>query len=434
MIRIPCLAAALALLATLGASAQPSTNTASTSFQVDLNLSNPGARSLALGGAFVALADDATAAFANPAGLTNLSRPEVSAEGRHWKYTHVYPNGGHAFGPASGIGIDQTTDIKTGEATNSLTGLSFLSFTYPYKRWSFAFYRHELVNFEADVATQGPFFDAFAPPLNQFVTFRLLPSRIRYDLNIATYGLSGAFRITDRLSAGASLTYYDFSLRSTTTRFLVPNQSPGFYQAPDFATVSNVLTENGSDNKLGGSFGLLLKVTDNWSLGTVYRKGAKFATTVTNQNTGSKPGQLKVPDAFVFGSAFKPTDQLTVTTDVTHISYSDIQQENTRVKIDDADEVHMGLEYVLLPAGQPQHPISFRGGAWLDPDHQPAFRGLPDESVEQRRLAVLFLRGKDEWHYSGGLGFVLGQKFQIDLAADFSKRADTVSLSSVYRF
>jgi hypothetical protein len=29
---------------------------------------NPGARSLGLGGAFVALADDATAAYANPAG------------------------------------------------------------------------------------------------------------------------------------------------------------------------------------------------------------------------------------------------------------------------------------------------------------------------------------------------------------------------------
>jgi long-chain fatty acid transport protein len=69
--RIAFLALALVMLVNSGIAAQPSTNTASTSFQVDLNLSNPGARSLALGGAFVALADDATAAFANPAGLTN---------------------------------------------------------------------------------------------------------------------------------------------------------------------------------------------------------------------------------------------------------------------------------------------------------------------------------------------------------------------------
>ena len=40
---------------------------APTTFQ--FSFSNPGARSLGLGGAFVALAADATAAFANPAGL-----------------------------------------------------------------------------------------------------------------------------------------------------------------------------------------------------------------------------------------------------------------------------------------------------------------------------------------------------------------------------
>ena len=39
---------------------------------------NPGARSMGLGGAFVALADDATAALANPAGLVQLAAPEVS--------------------------------------------------------------------------------------------------------------------------------------------------------------------------------------------------------------------------------------------------------------------------------------------------------------------------------------------------------------------
>ena len=38
-----------------------------------LNLVNPGGKSLAMGGAFVALADDATAALENPAGLTQLT-------------------------------------------------------------------------------------------------------------------------------------------------------------------------------------------------------------------------------------------------------------------------------------------------------------------------------------------------------------------------
>lgn len=49
---------------------------------LQLNFSDPGARSLGFGGAFIGLADDATAAFANPAGLVQLGRPEVSIEVR----------------------------------------------------------------------------------------------------------------------------------------------------------------------------------------------------------------------------------------------------------------------------------------------------------------------------------------------------------------
>ena len=41
---------------------------------IQFNFSNPGARSLGFGGAFIGLADDATAAYTNPAGLTNLSK------------------------------------------------------------------------------------------------------------------------------------------------------------------------------------------------------------------------------------------------------------------------------------------------------------------------------------------------------------------------
>ena len=42
------------------------------------NFRNPGARSLGMGGAFLGLADDATAAEANPAGLTILRTSEIS--------------------------------------------------------------------------------------------------------------------------------------------------------------------------------------------------------------------------------------------------------------------------------------------------------------------------------------------------------------------
>ena len=44
------------------------------------NFTNPGARALGVGGAFISLSDDSTAAQANPAGLVVLRRPEFFAE------------------------------------------------------------------------------------------------------------------------------------------------------------------------------------------------------------------------------------------------------------------------------------------------------------------------------------------------------------------
>src|SRR2546422_3191528 len=51
---------------------------------LQFNFGNPGARSLGMGGAFLGLADDASAAEANPAGLTILRKPEVSIEARNF--------------------------------------------------------------------------------------------------------------------------------------------------------------------------------------------------------------------------------------------------------------------------------------------------------------------------------------------------------------
>ena len=54
----------------------------------------------------MALANDATAAQANPAGLTRLyvKKPQLSIEGRGWNFFSLTPDRGHAFGrrPASG--------------------------------------------------------------------------------------------------------------------------------------------------------------------------------------------------------------------------------------------------------------------------------------------------------------------------------------------
>src|SRR3954468_3606225 len=61
---------------------------------LQFNFGNPGARSLAMGGAFLGLADDASAAESNPAGLTILRKPEISIEGRNYMQDQVLTTSG----------------------------------------------------------------------------------------------------------------------------------------------------------------------------------------------------------------------------------------------------------------------------------------------------------------------------------------------------
>src|SRR5712692_1213566 len=95
----------LFLLVSTGASVFAQTNS-EINASVQFNFSNPGARSLGFGGAFIGLADDATAAYTNPAGLTNLSKPEISFEGRYFLYRNEFLDRGHAFGAPTGSGTD----------------------------------------------------------------------------------------------------------------------------------------------------------------------------------------------------------------------------------------------------------------------------------------------------------------------------------------
>ena len=134
---------------------------------LEFSFSNPGARSLGLGGAFAALADDATAAFANPAGLVQLLRPEVSLELRRRKYSTPYTEGGRALGAPTGWGIDTIDGIRTANSNETTSGISFLSFVYPGTKWSLALFRHQLADFRA--CRLGPVLRrlCFSVPLGQ---------------------------------------------------------------------------------------------------------------------------------------------------------------------------------------------------------------------------------------------------------------------------
>ncbi|MEM8933882.1 MAG: UPF0164 family protein, partial [Acidobacteriota bacterium] len=160
------------------------------------NRSLPGARSLALGGAFVALADDATAAYANPAGLHQLERPEVSIEARRWRTTTEHTDSGR-------IGFVGEPDLFASEEVESETdGLSFASFVWasPDRPWSVGIYRHQVASFETFFESQGVRHDG-APPLFGPYTFFT-------HFDVVNTGLSASWSFDGRWAIGVGVSHY----------------------------------------------------------------------------------------------------------------------------------------------------------------------------------------------------------------------------------
>lgn len=432
---------------------------------VPFNLSAPGARSLGMGGAFIGLADDATAAFTNPAGLTSLavSGTEVALEVRSWQYKTLFIDGGHIEGAPTHIGLDTTEGLKNGKSESSTSGLSFISFGYVLPGGvALALYRHELANYQSATESQGFFLgEGFAStPLGREVNpdlIRVSSQRTRDQLKVDNYGLSAAYELEfprasasseresgtgmrpgNSLSLGVGVSYFHLDLRRRIEDFGLRNRDNdravgGFFGPGDFlpdnAHVS--FSEDGDDTALGLTVGCIWKTGRNreWSLGGIYRRGAEFRT---ERDTGG--GTFTVPDVWGLGVAYHVADGRTqVTFDYDHVRHSQELKDQIplgfpdprHLRVKDADELHAGLERTFQLIGT-EVPATLRVGAWYDPSHELDYFGTQGEQL----TGV----GKDVIHATGGLGMVFRENFQIDAAFDFSELQKIFSLSIVKFF
>ena len=411
---------------------------------LQFSFSNPGARSMGLGGAFVALADDATAAFANPAGLVQIVRPEVSIEGRYWGYATPFTQRGRLTGEPTGIGVDVVEGLRSETSLNDLTGLSFLSFVYPKDNWSLAFYRHQLANFESLTETQGLF-------VGGSTCCRLVEYRVHTDLEIVSYGLAGAYRVRDSLSLGLSLVYFEGDVSISSQPFLPDEDevlgmfAPTSY-LPERQVAQTSLRVDNSDWGFTGGF--LWTLSPRWKLGGFYREGPDFEMQVLSVSgpSGSYFGlgpagtilsttstASGLPDVYGLGCTFRPLDgRLTMAFEWDRVEYSTILDsldpqvfDTSDIVLADGDEFHLGAEYLFINSNPL---VAARLGVWLDPDHRPR------ATAASGPLEQAFLQpGEDQIHYALGVG-VAFDRFQLDLGADFSDLVDTVSLSAIYSF
>jgi long-chain fatty acid transport protein len=373
-------------------------------FGLDFRFNNPGARAIGMGGAFIGVADDATAAYTNPAGLTVLTEPEISVE--------------YKIADNTAIIYDQ---VGRAEFEETVHGASFISFAYPIKRFTVTVYRHQLLNTKSNFEWREGGGQT---------------ERIDRELDAATYGIGLGLKLAEALSLGMSVgfTHLDFDLSSES----IDPTSP----AP--RNVDSITTVDDNDLAEHFTFALLLNPFKEFNIGFVYRQGPKFKTRKLSYDWDAGTGayvldynldnNLKIPDVFGLGISNRFFGSLTAAFDVNYITYSDLVDNLlwddgygiTGFEIDDEIELHAGLEYIF---DIKEVPFAVRGGYYYRPDNIVHYEG-PDPDF--RRL--LPERDDDDHIFSLGLGAVLFENLQIDVAGSMGDFVTEGILSLVYRF
>lgn len=358
---------------------------------MQFNFFNPGGKSLAMGGAFLGLADDSTAALANPAGLTALIRPEFTAEFASTDFTNTIPwDRGYLtgkFGPPNNH-VSQSTGFQThytgADFPARVNHLSFASVVYPVVSTKFVlsgFYNEQTkfnrdatltqVN-DTDPSISGGFFvckEGTTPgngckqnihPYPDFdtVSGRFSPTDLATTMTLRSVGASASLRPGSRLSLGLTVTYYDLKLCSDTQRGIgsVENQdicSPALSgQDLSAQPYDNRFQASFKDSNVSYAFGALIgKSDDPVSFGVTYVHRPKFSGVSVFSRPGfnsKHPGfddiskqdvAIRFPDSFGIGLATKPHDRWAIAFDVNRIFYSQLMDNyyNARYRQDFVD-------------------------------------------------------------------------------------------------
>ena len=431
------------LVATTGA-AQNSDIEALSGLQ--FNFGNPGARALGMGGAFLGLADDASAAEANPAGLTVLRVPEVSLEMRQTTIAQRFVTGGT-------FPFITTQDFPSRE-----TSVTFASVVLPTKPAALALYYHRPLSFRNAVDLTGRygtpnFFLGPGGPVSpedcagNCTEHRIYPFSTSVDLTMETFGIAAA-RQWRSFSFGAAVRYHRFSEEADTFRRDV--DAPGQPVFVIAQTNAGRAFGRRSDRDVTFVGGLRWTPAPSFSAGAVFKKGPTFPVSVAAAQTVDAEMQIvdttefHIPATFGAGVSFRPIQQVTINVDAVRVGYGKLTDRFVSVieygteesgpieqvsgyRTTDGTEIHAGIEYFTLS----RYPVGLRAGWWRDPAHAIAYGGALRTSHEVA-AKILFPDTEAENHYSVGVGIAL-PRIGIDVAYDTSRSIRSASISVIAR-
>lgn len=405
------------------------------------NMINPGARSLALAGAFISLADDATAAQANPAGLSYLLKREYFIELRG------VDNGGRVADLRDSLPTGVQINVLTGSALDDARNITFASAVFPIKRLTLGLSRQVVLNNSASTLNSFSFLFSGGNPGSSTIQ-----ASGALDVSQTNLNASGGFRVNDKLSFGVSVAYSRLEVNSDVESFIF-DPSGNIAGSPILQPTLDVRTRiDDGDSALGLTIGTLMRPAEAFSVGAVYRKAPKFAVIEqvvpggldifgVQATLGSRfENTFNVPDSYGVGASWRPTRFLTVAMDVERIEYSDLVDGyvpgvntltgfDAEFTSDDATDYRLGGEYVLLLKNGII--LAPRVGAFTRSDN--TVRATRTGTGTDVYATTGSFPGRDrEIHGAIGLGVGVGRQ-QIDLGANLGSSVNEFLVSYIFR-
>ncbi|MEM7247881.1 MAG: outer membrane protein transport protein [Acidobacteriota bacterium] len=442
----------------------------------------PGARALGMGGAFRGLADDATAAVTNPAGLAFLDRPEFFAEMRTTNPDSINVGGSGVYLDAGAEAFARGLTIFDDDTT---TGPSYVGYVHPLtERWVMAFTRYERHRLDRELAASYFSTMHVLEDVPTGLEVEVLHTGGDLDMLVDNYMVSAAVAIHEQFSLGLSIGVSRIDVTSQMTNsFGQPVDTDGdgldntLLRALDYET-----RIDDEDTSFTGVFGLLWRPHPKIRVGAEYTFGPEFDIVQELRPEGARAGALrselisqgvantsglfinnmKMPDSYGVGLSFGPFFEprggggLVINADVVHVEYTDIldgfvgglnnqlfgaSAAGAIFEIEDEEQLHLGLAYSWTVGYNNRAHV--RAGVYTEPDHSIVtggrLTGVRHPVTGALVQAGLFsgIDDDDDVHFTLGGGFTIKRgfnSFSLDVAADFSDFGSQYVGSAFFKF
>ena len=308
--------------------------------EVSLSRTGSGARAAGMGNAFIAVSDDGTAASWNPAGLSQLLKPEFS----------LVHSTGHRNRYSEGFRTRDESAAFTALATVSSTAdIEFASGAVPFrlggKPVTLQVGWRRLYQLAAQV--RGETRRVAASPTARADATIAVDATDNGSINL--WSLAGAVGFTNRLSVGWSLDFYrgEWEERGNF------NEDPGILGPTDFLSTVQANRLNGHSLSLG-----LLLAYPSVKVGLVYHGALRgdFSQTFSVRSNLvesldlSSAAELRFPRSIGVGVAWRPRPLLRLALAVTYDEWTQFLIDETGGSPDDALSALDGLPPELSAA------------------------------------------------------------------------------------